>query len=86
MPHVRLLKISQVNDFIGWCRENGIGIIEGNGAYEIVQVHLAPHWHAVFMRNKHCGYFSVPTTLIGLVTNFLQDQRRDQALRSRAEG
>lgn len=86
MPHIRLLKIDQVDDFIDWCREKGIGIIEGNGEYEVVQVHLAPHWHAIYKRDKDCGYLSVPDTLIGLVKCFLQDQKRDQALCSRAQG
>ena len=72
MQHIKLLKISQLEDLMAWCEKNRIKFRPGRGKYEILQVRLAPHWHAIYKRTKNHGYLTVPKQLIDMVIDFTQ--------------
>jgi len=72
MNHKKILKTSQIYDFIDYCEKKGIKVRERRGEYEIMQVNVGRYWHAICMRDKNGGYLTIPGVLEKVVKEFLE--------------
>lgn len=72
MAQRALLHKDKVDDFTGWCEENGVATRPGKGDWELLQVNFpAGQWNKIYARANMPEHTTVQEALAPLVRAFI---------------